>query len=375
MTLSACVDFPALGPSRKSIESPSFEKEKLIHVVPLTNGVAQKVKSIQNSLKFSENLTPLKSPKSTIGPGDSVIVTIWEAPPAILFKSSSSNSITGNTSNTGTIQTVLPTQIVSKDGKIHIPFLGSISLMNLSISEAEALIQEKLKNRANLPQVMVQVSNMISSTITLVGEVNNAGRISLTPKGERILDAIAIGGGLKQSVNKTTIQITRDGKIQSLPLETIIANPKLNISLQPDDVITVYFQPLSFVAMGEVKTPGEITFESQGITLSQALGRMGGLASSGTSDPKGIFIFRYEDPLSLDLTSIKQIGMTPEGKIPTIYQLDLKDPSSLFIAQNFPMKNHDVIYVASAPLVQLMQFLGVITSVLAPGTYLSTQLK
>jgi len=247
--------------------------------------------------------------------------------------------------------------------------------MNLSISEAEALIQEKLKNRANLPQVMVQVSNMISSTITLVGEVNNAGRISLTPKGERILDAIAIGGGLKQSVNKTTIQITRDGKIQSLPLETIIANPKLNIALQPDDVITVYFQPLSFVAMGEVKTPGEITFESQGITLSQALGRMGGLASSGTSDPKGIFIFRYEDPLSLDLTSVKQIGMTPEGKIPTIYQLDLKDPSSLFIAQNFPMKNHDVIYVASAPLVQLMQFLGVITSVLAPGTYLSTQLK
>jgi polysaccharide export outer membrane protein len=35
-----------------------------------------------------------------------------------------------------------------------------------------------------------------------------------------------------------------------MPLETVIRAPRQNVILQPDDVMTVLFQPFSFVALG-----------------------------------------------------------------------------------------------------------------------------
>src|SRR5207247_1367833 len=50
-------------------------------------------------------------------------------------------------------------------------------------------------------------------------------------------------------------------------------------------------------------------------------------------------------------------GTTPEGKVPVIYSIDLKDPRSFFLAQTFPMRNRDVLYVANAPAAELQKVL------------------
>ena len=73
-----------------------------------------------------------------------------------------------------------------------------------------------------------------------------------------------------------------------------------------------------------------------------------------------MFIFRFEDPDAI--RSADGAATTPEGKVPLVYQLNLKDPSSFLVAQSFPVKNKDVIYVANAPSAELQKFLNILTS-------------
>ena len=122
----------------------------------------------------------------------------------------------------------------------------------------------------------------------------------LTAKGERLLDALAAAGGVRQPVNKMTLQVSRSGQVQAMALDAIIRDPKQNIVLQPGDVITSFFQPLSFTVLGATGKNEEINFEAQGISIAQALARAGGLQDV-RADARGVFLFRFESPDVLDL--------------------------------------------------------------------------
>jgi polysaccharide export outer membrane protein len=210
-----------------------------------------------------------------------------------------------------------------------------------------------------------------SSTVTVVGEVNTSARMPLSPKGERLLDALAASGGLRQPVGKITVQVTREVRVngvrtvrvQSLPLDAIIADPAQNITLQPGDVVTVLHQPNSLTVLGATARNEEMNFEAQGITLAQALARAGGLQDQ-RANASGVFIFRYEDPAALPPEAATRL--TADGKVPIVYRVDLRDPASFFTAQGFPMRNRDVMYVANAPGNELQKFLNIISSVVVP---------
>jgi polysaccharide export outer membrane protein len=96
---------------------------------------------------------------------------------------------------------------------------------------------------------------------------------------------------------------------------------------------------------------GEGDFEAQGITLAQALARVGGLQDY-RADPKGVFVFRVENGL------------------PTVYQMDLRNPAAFFSAREFPMRTKDVLYIANAPATELQKFLGILGAVVAPASTL-----
>ena len=170
-----------------------------------------------------------------------------------------------------------------------------------------------MKDKANQPQVLVKVEKNNTASVTVVGEVSASARIPLTSRGERLLDAIAAAGGVRQPVDKTTIQFSRANKLQTIALETIINNPTQNIVLQPGDVITAIIQPLTFTVLGAVKDNQEIHYESVGISLAQALARAGGLEDA-RSDSRAVFVFRYEDSKALNWSS--QPVLTAQGKVP-----------------------------------------------------------
>ncbi len=265
--------------------------------------------------------------------------------------------------------TTFPEQMVSRDGTINIPFAGRVAVAGHTPEWIEEEIVRRLKSLANQPQVLVQVSHNASSNVTIVGEVSTSMRMPLTAQGERLMDALAAAGGLKQPINKTTLQITRGNKVQSLPLDTIIRDPKQNIVLQAGDLITALYQPLSFTVLGATGKNDEISFEAQGISLAQALARSGGL-DDAHADAAAVFIFRFEGKSALDWKSPPVT--TPEGKVPVIYRVDLRDPASFFVSQSFPVENGDVLYVSNASSAQLQKFMSLVVSTIYPAVALKT---
>jgi len=157
--------------------------------------------------------------------------------------------------------------------------------------------------------------------------------------------------------------VTRGDGVYSLPLETVIRDPRQNIPLRAGDVVTALFQPLSFTALGATGKSDEINFEARGISLAQALARAGGLVDT-RSNAEGVFIFRFESKQALRFSA--DVSTTPDGRVPVIFRIDLKDPRSFFVAQSFPMENKDVLYIANAPASELQKFLNLLLSTIYP---------
>jgi len=360
--LPGCGNLPSSGFLRKAVESGTGPELGGIQFVEVTDQVARQLLARRSTRLFSELLGSTLPNTEMIRPGDVVEVTLWEAPPPALF--TGGVEVRGITSATAPRATTFPEQMVNGEGNINIPFVGQVRVVGQLPTQVEAEIVKKLTGIANQPQVLVRRTHNLSSDVTVVGEVARSARIPLTPRGERLLDALAAVGGVRQPVNKTTIQVTRGKDVQALPLDIIIRDPNQNVPLQPGDVVTALFQPLSFTALGAAGKSAEIDFEAQGISLAQALARAGGVQDQ-RADARGVFIFRFEPREALTWPR-QPVEVTPEGKVPVIYRLNLDDPASFLVSQSFPINDRDVLYISNASLAELQKFLTLIGSVAGP---------
>lgn len=363
--LTGCATYPAwlqsAGPSREQVldhhDSPLLAG---IQVVPVTDEVARHLLSERKKPLFSKSFDGVTHLGDTIGPGDVIEVSVWEAPPAMLFGVAPTTAVPGPTT---TSATNFPQQMVSRAGTINIPFAGEVACANKTPQQIEAQVAQQLNGKANQPQVLVRVIQNNTANVTVVGDVTSSTRMPLTARGEKLLDALAAAGGVHQPINKMTLQVSRNGLVQAMPLDTIIRDPQQNILLQPGDVITALFQSQSFMVLGATGKNSEVDFEAQGISLAQALARSGGL-DTNRADARAVFIFRLENRNALNWSHPPII--TPDDKVPVIYQISLRDPASFFVAQSFPIDNKDVLYVSDAPAADLQKFLNIVVSVIYP---------
>jgi len=365
LLLAGCGMMPTSGPSKKQVEEGRPQAgTAVIQVVDVDDAVTRRLLEQRRVRLFSESLGQVGESTSIIGLGDSLEVNIWEAPPATLFASATTDARATAAAATGARATTLPEQVVDHDGTISVPFAGKIPVAGRTMAAVEGEIAKRLSGKAHLPEVMLRRTRNRSATVTVVGEVAASISMPLTASGERLLDALAAAGGVRQPVNKTTVQITRGSTFQALPLETVIRDPKQNVPLRAGDVITALFQPLSFTALGATGKNEEINFEAQGITLAQALARAGGLRDE-RSDAHGVFVFRLEAENALDWPR-RPPTTTPEGMVPVVYRVDLENPASFFVMQSFAINNRDIVYVANSPAAELQKFLNLVFSIVYP---------
>ena len=363
--VSGCGGFlPTIGPSGSQIEKPKQSPSAAsFQIIDVNDAVTRQLLSQRSQRLFSETLGNQRIASRTVGAGDLLEVSIWEAAPATLFSTTPTMSAGSNAIATSH-PTTLPEQPVDDEGFILVPFAGRVPASGKTLQQIEFEITSRLKGKANQPEVLVRMTRNFSSNATVVGEVNLSTRVQLVPGNERLLDALAAAGGVRQPVNKMTIQVTRADNVFSLPLETIIRDPKQNVPLVPGDVVTALFQPYSFTALGATGKNEEVNFETQGITVAQALARSGGLIDQ-RSNPKGVFIFRFEPKQALDWPH-QPVKTTADDLVPTVFRLDLTDPNSFFLIQNFPIENKDILYVSNAPITEIQKFLNVLFSVAYP---------
>lgn len=349
---TGCASFvPSSGPSASRVHDAkdSYRLEE-IRILDLNNALVARLAAFNKSLEFSGLFGEPPRATAPVAPGDILEVTLWEMTPA-LFGGAPSGM-------------VFPQQVVSDAGTISIPYAGPITVAGATPEVIERVILDRLAGKANHPQVLVRVVKNNTANVTVVGEVASSMLLPLTAKREQLLDALAAAGGTTQPIDKMTVQLTRGDRVGSMALDDIIRDPSQNIYLHPNDVVTLLYQPLSLTALGAIGKNAEINFEAQGITLSQAMGRIGGLQDN-RANPKGVFIFRFQDSRVFADAEHAQLPDSNK-KIPVIYRVDFNDPASFFLSQHFMMQDQDLVYVSNAISADFQKFLNMVVSVVYP---------
>jgi polysaccharide export outer membrane protein len=362
MLVAGCSSLGSTGPSSRSVRRAGGEQisQANVKVVDATDAIARQINASQPTQSIADLIGEGSGVSATIGRGDSLSISLYEAPPAVLFGSTILDSKAAEGGQTSKGLNVND-QVVDRNGRITVPFAGDIVVAGRTPAEVQRTIVSRLVGRAHRPQAIVRVIRGSSTEVAVVGEVQSAARLPLSATGERLLDAIAAAGGTRQPVSKTAVQLSRGTRVASMPLEEIIKDPRHNVMLQGDDVVTVLYQPYSFTALGAITKPAEFDFEATGVSVTQALGRIGGLRDD-RADIRGVFLFRMEDPVALQGLVSPQDVRTPDGKIPVIYRFDLEKPANFFVAQRFRMRDKDILYVSTAPGVDLQRFVSVLSS-------------
>ena len=356
----------AVGPSRKAIvnEAKSAGNIPGLQLVPVTNANVEVLRArdlpTESFVGTIGNATPIGT---VVGIGDAVEVTIWEAPPALLF-GGGMPSTRINDEIASSRPSTIPETLVGPSGTISVPFAGQVPAAGRTLRSIEQSIVSRLRGKANQPQVIVRIARNANANVSVLGEVANSGRIPLSPKGERLLDVLAAAGGTRQPAERVTLQVSRGNVTATMPLADVIRDPSQNIILQKDDVVTAIYQPFTLTVLGAAGKNEEIRFEGTGLTLAQALGRIGGLQDM-RADPRGVFVFRWETP-----QQVRALGkdVPPEvTQVPVVYQVNLQEPQTYFAAQRFAMRNSDVIYISNSPAADFQRFVNILASSVLPG--------
>jgi len=348
--LGGCASLiPQSGPTAGAVK-----RSEDILVLELTPSLAKRLEGArreERKEKLSEFMTSPYSP--AIGAGDILEITLYEAPPPVLL---------GFSEEGGTVSVTLPPQRVDDEGFISVPFVGRVKVAGKRPEDVAKEIEEALKGIANQPQAVVRILQFNSSQVTVLGHVARSGPIALDYNTLTLLDVIARAGGATSPINKTLVKLTRNGKTIILPLRDVLSNPEMNVYLKPGDVVTLVYKTQSATFLGAFTNNTELEFEAQGITLSQAFGRVGGL-NDNLANVKGVFLFRFENP---EILKKAGINVNKTEKIPVVYTIDMSNPSSFFVLREVKLRDGDILYVADAPAVQLGKFLGMLRDVIQP---------
>lgn len=155
-----------------------------------------------------------------VGPGDLLYIEVWKdrdlARPV----------------------TVLP------DGKIVFPLVGEVGAAGKTVSELQKEIAKSLSRFVKDAVVTVEIRQVNSMQIYVLGRVKTPGRIILTSNID-VLQALASAGGPDEFAKRSRMRIFRrvGGKIDIIPFdyEEVIAGKNLesNILLRRGDVVVV----------------------------------------------------------------------------------------------------------------------------------------
>lgn len=364
LSAAGCGGLPTNGPRASELVDQARSPEArrmgivLVDMTPAVATLLQKRRGASLVESFGEG-TPAVP---LIGVGDTVSVTIWEAGAGALF---STPSVPGQPM-APTRGAVLPNMVVQPDGMITVPYAGRVPVAGLDPAGVERILLQRLTGKALDPQAVVTVVTSVANSVTVGGGASGGARVPLSVKGDRVLDAIATAGGIRVSMDDAVINLTRGNRTVAIPYAVILGDARENIYLRPGDILTVVARPASFLAFGAVQRNGQINFDSDAISLSEAIAKSAGLSDS-RADPEGVFLFRYENSDLVRNIAPMRLAPGANGMVPVIYRVNLRNPAHLFLARQVAMQDKDMLYVATAPLNDLQKFFGVIGAVVAPA--------
>lgn len=350
--LAGCATLPSSGPTGKQIEKSAMAPKsgapiKLVQIravadVPIAPGNA------------SPATLPDSAPTPTdmVGPGDILDINIYEAG-VTLFAGAANAGGAGQLMTTPGVQVQkLPPTRIDDLGDITIPYAGTMHVAGLTTGEIEATIRNSLRRLSQNPQVLVTLSEAITNSIIIGGEVAKPGRLVLQTNRESLSDVVALAGGYRGNARDLTLRVMRGSSIVDVRVNDLAENPALDVRIHPGDRLMLINSPRTYSILGASGRVEQMPFSRSSVSLAEAVAGAGGI-NSALGDPAAIFLFRY-------------VRDEQDREVPMVYHLNMMQTGSYFLAQKFIMQDKDVLYFGNAAANQPSKLVQLISQLFSP---------
>ncbi|MBN8514721.1 MAG: polysaccharide export outer membrane protein [Candidatus Accumulibacter regalis] len=279
------------------------------------------------------------TPEYRLGPGDIISIIVWDHPeltiPAGSFRTAE---------QAGTV--------VADDGTIFFPYAGVLNVQGKTTSEVRKLLSAKLAKYIEQIQLDVRMVAFRSQQVYVVGEVAKPGIQQVTDIPMTVVEAVNRAGGFTPEADYSRVLLTRRGTTYLVDIQAMYdyGATAQNALLEHGDIINVADRSFNKIfVLGEVVRPGSQVMNKKRSTLAEALSDAGYI-NQATSDPRWIYVMRGD------------------SETPELFHLDSRLPDAMLLADRFPLRPRDVVYVDAAAIVRWQR---VISNILPTATMLN----
>jgi polysaccharide export outer membrane protein len=333
----------------ESAQEPATIDYSLLQVTPLlVRQLNEQFSALQ--LPIKGQLPPPKVPSHPyrLGPQDTLRIFVWGHPDL--------TPVTSNVTTAGFASTPAG-RTIDNNGNLFFPMVGQIRASGMTINEFRVRLSKALSAYIPDPQVEVDVAGFRSQRIFVAGAVRSPGAISVTDQPLKVTDALSSAGGALENADLYDVVLTRGNRSVRLDLDSLYYNGRLesNVLLADGDILSVPDrQTRKIFMLGEV---GNSVGSNQArsyvmrrgrMTLTEVLSDAGG-ASPFSAATNEIYVLR------VDPTATSSVEA---ARLPIVYQINLTNPESLVLADQFPMLPRDVIFVNPTGPTMIGRFLG-----------------
>jgi polysaccharide export outer membrane protein len=332
------------APSNGDLDTSGTFQGLRVHLRALTPRVVARLAQVNSRpLVLPAELCDHKPTPYKLGLYDVVTVAVWEHPELTLPLGEYRADLASG-------------QMINPSGNLFYPYLGMIPVLGLTPSELRDKLVSGLSKILNNPQLDVKVTAFRSQKVFVQGAVAKPSAVAVTDLPLTLMDAINQAGGVMPSMSTTgeggdesRVLLLRRGQSYVIDLVGNYGEGPgpSQILLQDSDVVRVASREEAKVyVLGEVDKPSALQLENGRLSLVQALADVGGL-SPLSAQAKGIYVIRAQDSTDIE-----------------VYHLDARNPVALAMADRFPLRPRDVVYVDATNLARWNRVLGLLAPTL-----------
>lgn len=257
---------------------------------------------------------------------------------------------------------------ISQDGNVVIPQVGKVSILGLSLEEAQEKIRLALSSITTDP-VVISLAQMRPVQVTITGEVFRPGIYAANSGMPRITEILPLAGGSTLTADLRKVQIRRqltDGSIisQNINLYAALQNGGSlpNLRLQDGDAIIVPRREIGTDDGYDRKLVARSTLAIPQIKVRVLNYAAGGIATQ--SLPNGSTFIDALGGIRLDTANLRDIALVrfdPEQGKAVTQRLDARKVLAGDNSQNVALQDNDVIVVGRNLVGKITNLLNTIT--------------
>ena len=332
VALNACMWVPGQHMNTRELGDKNNPDLAHFQLVPITAKLIADDEAATPAPSISPELFAYQPEAYRIGPGDSLYITVWDHPEL--------------TSPAGAQQqTQANGRLVRPDGTLFYPYVGVLKASGKTVEELRRQLSRRLTKYVRSPQVDIGIIGYGSQKVTLNGAFVNTTPQFVTDTPLTLAQAIGTASINAAEADLSNVVLSRDGHDYHLDLDALSHVPQgaKDIYLKGGDhVFMSYNDHHEIYVVGEVMQPQALRFKTDSLSLTQAIGRAGGL-NQDSAKGKAVYVIR----------GAKNLQQGPS----TVYQLDVSSPAAFALGGQFTVRAGDVVFVGAAGVARWNRFI------------------